>query len=163
MTESTGDSALSQIEQRIAKDQMEYLREHSDVCAEGNVVGLMWVRYHDDEWQAVKYGGKHRLHDRVKGVALEIEDALRWFIENPVTIRPSVEAAAWSQPDGIWGDVEDQDVFTNAERCFWCGKSEHSVSLGEYRTAEQGVCDFCPDCLESWERAGEIVEMLEAQ
>jgi hypothetical protein len=155
------DESVEVVEQRIANDQMEYLREHSDVCAVGNVVGLMWVRFHDGEWQAVEYGGKHRLHERVRGVVFEADDALNWFVENPVTLRPSAEAASWSRPEGVWGDVEDQDVFTAAERCFWCGQSEHAVSLTESQTTNQGACNFCPDCLESWERAGEIAETPE--
>lgn len=157
-----GSDPAKAVEQRIASDQMEYLREHSDVCAEGNVVGLVWVRYHDDEWQAVKYGGKHRFQSRVRGVVLEEDAALSWFVENPVTVRPLAEAASWSHPDGIWGDVEDQDVFTDADRCFWCGHSEYTVSLTESQTTEQGRCDFCPDCLESWEQTGEIADTLEA-
>lgn len=160
MAESDDGSAEA-IEHRIANDQMEYLREHSDVCAVGNVVRLMWVRYHGGEWQAVEYGGNHRLQKRVRGVGFEEGDALNWFVENPVTLRPSAEAASWSRPEGIWGDVEDQDVFTDAERCFWCGQSEHAVSLTESQTIEQGVCSFCPDCLESWEQAGEIANTLE--
>lgn len=162
MAESDDGSAEAG-EHRIANDQMEYLREHSDVCAEGNVVGLMWVRYHGGEWQAVEYGGKHRLQKRVRGVVFGEDDALNWFVGNPVTLRPSAEAASWSRPEGVWADVEDQGVFTDAERCFWCGQSEHAVSLNTFQTTDQGVCDFCPDCRESWERAGEITDTLEAQ
>jgi hypothetical protein len=151
------------VEQRIANDQMEYLRDNSDVCAEGNVVGLMWVRYHDDEWQAVEYGGKHRLQSRVRGVVLEVDDALSWFVTNPVTLRPTGEAATRGYSEGIWADVEEQDVFTDADRCFWCGQSEYTVSLTESQTTDQGRCEFCSDCLESWQRAGEISGIPEVQ
>lgn len=151
------------VEQRIATDQMEYLRDNPDVCAEGDVVGLMWMRYHDDEWQAVEYGGKHRLQARVRGVVFGEDDALDWFVRNPVTLRPTAAAGTRGHSDGIWADVEDQDVFTEADRCFWCGQSESSVSLTESQTADQGVCNFCPDCLESWERAGETIAIPEAQ
>jgi hypothetical protein len=80
-----------------------------------------------------------------------------------VTLRPTGEAATRGHSDGIWADVEKQDVFTDADRCFWCGHSEPSVSLTESQTADQGVCSFCSDCLESWQRAGEISDTLEAQ
>jgi hypothetical protein len=155
------DGTVEAVEQRIAHDQMEYLREHSEVCAVGNVVGLMWVRFHDGKWQAVEYGGKHRLQKRVRGVVFEEDDALNWFVDNPVTLRPLVEAASWSRPEGVWTDVEEQDVFADAERCFWCGQSEHAVSLIVSQTTDQGVCSFCPDCFESWEQAGELTETLE--
>jgi hypothetical protein len=157
------DESVEAVEQRIANDQMKYLRDNSNVCAEGNVVGLMWIRYYDDEWQAVEYGGKHRLQNRVRGVVFGEDDTLDWFIDNPVTLRPTAEAATRGHPDGVWGDVEEQDVFTDADRCFWCGQSESSVSLTESQTTEQGRCDFCPDCLESWQRAGEITDIPEIQ
>lgn len=152
------NQTTAEIEQRIATDQMEYLRKHSDVCAKGSVTGLIWIRYCDGEWQAVAYGGQHRLQRRVRGVLLEEDNALSWLINNPVSILPVAKAGAGIHSDSVWSNAEDQDVFRNANRCFWCGKSEHVVSLTESQTTEQGACSFCPDCLESWQRAGEIAD-----
>lgn len=141
----------------IAADLLEYLREHPGVCAEGNVHGWAWIRYWHGEWRAVRYGGKHRLPDYVHGAVLDREEVLEWLVKKPVSLEPAGDAYRWSPKDEtVWEDAVDQDVFEDVERCFWCGTSEASTDLMLYETTEQGECWFCPDCRESWDRAGEI-------
>lgn len=142
----------------VAEDLMEYLRDTEGVCAEGSVNGWRWVRFVDGDWQAAKYGGKHRLSDFVVGTVLDSGTALKWLVEKPVQIIPISEAYRWSpKEETIWEDASSQYVFEDVSRCFYCGESEETVSLQLYETAEQGECLFCGGCHDSWDAAGEIV------
>lgn len=145
-------------EKSVAQDLMEYLRNTEGVCAEGSVNGWRWVRFKDGEWQAVKYGGKHRLSDFVEGEVLNSETVLEWLVEKPAQIIPVSEAYRWSpKEETIWEDAAAQDVFEDVPRCFYCGGSENALDLQLYETVEQGECLFCDGCHGSWESAGEIV------
>lgn len=151
------DAPATPTARSIAEDLQEYLQANPGVCAEGNVHGWRWVRYWNDEWRATRCGGQHRLSDYVHGAVLTDDDVLEWLAEKPVTLKPAGEARRWSPKDEtVWEDATEQDVFEDVERCFWCGTSAASTDLTLYETAEQGVCWFCPDCQESWDRAGEI-------
>lgn len=142
----------------VAEDLMNYLRETRGVCAEGNVHGWRWIRFASGEWQATKYGGQHRLEQYVQGEILDEEAVLNWLVSKPVQIIPCSKAYLWRPKDEtVWKDADDQDVFEDASRCFYCGESARSADLQLYETTEQGECLFCNDCHESWERAGEIV------
>lgn len=142
----------------IARDLMEYLRENPDVCAEGNVIGWRWVRYADGEWRAIDYGGQDRLKFHVRGAVLEPETVREWLANKPVTLCPASEACRLrSGETTVWEDADQQDVFTDCERCFYCGQSDRSVGLECYETTDDGNCLLCSDCHEQWERAGEIV------
>ena len=149
---------MSATTESIARDLLDYLREHPDVCAEGNVHGWRWLRFVDGEWRAAKYGGKHRLKRFVDGEILDEEAARAWLESKPVTLIPATEAYLWGPSEAtVWEDADEQDAFTDSDRCFWCGSSERSVALDRFETAEDGECLLCPECEESWERAGEIV------
>lgn len=150
------DPELSETERQIAEDQMQYLRDNPDVCAEGSVTGCVWMRYADGEWRGVNHEtSRHRLRSRIRGTVFDRDEALRWFLNNPVTIRPVGSAGSQGE---VWDDTDEQDVFTDAERCYWCGASERSVDLDVYRTVEQGECRFCSDCRDSWDRADELAD-----
>ena len=147
----------------IASDLIEYLRENQGVCANIHVQG--WIRFHDGEWQAARYlGGKDRLNSYVAGDVLDESAVLDWFVSMPVTFTPESEAFRWAPSEQtVWEDADRQDVFTDRERCFWCGESERNRSLEAYETTEDGECLLCPDCYESWAKANQIVEpVLEA-
>ncbi|WP_176548353.1 hypothetical protein [Natrinema sp. CBA1119] len=142
----------------IARDLMDYLRENPGVCAEGNVHGWRWVRYTDGEWRAADYGGEHRLSRYVGGTTLEPNAVEQWLAGKPVTLLPVSEAYQWGPSDTtVWQDAAEQDVFTDADRCFYCGQSDRSVTLERYETTDEGECLFCADCHEQWGRADEIV------
>lgn len=153
------DSRDPDTAESIVDDLLAYLRENPDVCAAGNVNGWRWVRYHDGEWQATRYGGQHRLSRYVDGTVLEADEARRWLTTNPVELIPAADAIQWGPSEtSVWEDAADQDVFTDAERCFWCGQSERSVALEGYETTDHGECDLCSECHDSWEKAGELAE-----
>ncbi|QCW05303.1 hypothetical protein [Natrinema pallidum] len=142
----------------IARDLADYLRENPGVCAEGNVHGWHWVRYTDGEWRGTDYGGQHRLPGYVDGDTLERETVLQWLADKPVTLVPVTEAHQWGPSEAtVWDDADAQDVFIDADRCYYCGTSERDADLTRYETTDQGECRFCDDCHESWDRAGEIV------
>jgi hypothetical protein len=141
-----------------AEDLIDYLREMEGVCAEGNVHGWRWIRFVDGEWQAVKYGGEHRLKGYVDGATLDTETVQSWMVEKPVQIIPCSEAYLWTPKDEtVWEDADAQDVFDAVSRCFYCGESDRSTDLDLYETTNQGECLFCSDCHGSWEQADEIV------
>lgn len=146
-------------EREIASDLLEYLRENPGVCAEGNVHGWRWVRFHDGDWQAAKYyDGNDRLKDYVVGDVLDESTVLDWLVSKPATLIPGSGAYLWGPSDHtVWEEADEQDVFTDHDRCFWCGGSEQTNNLKAYETTEDGECLLCQDCHESWEKADQIV------
>lgn len=147
------------LEHQIAEDQMQYLRENPELCAKGSVNVWVWVRYNDSEWRAVnRERSEHRLRTRMRGTVLTEDDALRWFLTNPVTLIPAEGAGTQGS---IWNDVDEQGVFEDVTRCFYCGVSENAVELTSYRTTEQGECTFCNSCRSMWDDAGEIETVLD--
>lgn len=142
----------------IAHDQAEYLAVTDGVCAEGNVRGWRWVRFHNGEWQAAKYHeGRDRLKDYVVGDVLDESRVLEWLVAKPVTILPQSQAYLWGPSEAtVWEDAVDQDVYTDHDRCHWCGCSERTHDLEAYETKSDGECLLCSDCHDSWSRAGEI-------
>lgn len=156
------DSPSSVSPRSIASDLLEYLRENPGVCAEGNVHGWRWVRFHAGNWQAVKYyQGADRLKDVVVGEVLDDEAVLDWLEAKPVTLIPESEAVLWTPSEQtVWDNADQQDVFTDHDRCFWCGSSERTQVLQSYQTTPNGKCQLCSDCYESWEKADEIVQPM---
>ena len=145
-------------EQDIADDQLEYLRENPGVCAWGSTTGYVWLRHSEGQWLAATRGGAHRLIRYVRGQIFDEAEARQWLVSNPATMIPADDAGIYhDEDDSIWDDANEQDVFTDARRCFWCGVSEWSADLTVHETTDHGECDFCEDCRESWERAGELV------
>lgn len=155
-------SKQAALEQQIAKDQMDYLRDHPSICAMGGAYGHNYVRYQDGDWQAVQTGElQHRLSDYLSGKELDQEDALEWFQNRPVELRPCSMAAEWiSNADNLWEKVNEQDVFSDVNRCFWCGISANQTTLKTYQTTDQGICDFCSECYEAWDKQNEIREPI---
>lgn len=139
----------------IAADLAEYVREHPGVCADVSVSAgnHPWVRFTDDEWRLARYGHM----DRVEGAVLDEEDVIELFAVNPVNIIPTSEAFLLQSDDTVWEDADEQDVFTDANRCFWCGDSERDTTLGLYDTVEDGECYLCDACRETWDSEGELV------
>lgn len=157
----TADTDTGPTTESIALDTRSYLRENPGVCARGNAHGITWIRFNDGEWRGTKYSEGNDHHSRgeyVIGCDLDADGVLQWLVDKPVELIPSSEAYLWSPKDHtVWEEAGHQDVFTEHDRCFWCGDSERTVTLTTYETTDQGVCSFCPDCYESWNRAGEIV------
>lgn len=151
MTAATAES--------IASDLAQYLREHPDVCARGSTPGFHWLRFVDGEWRAVQYSSRAvHLHSYVEGRVLDEERALEWLASNPATLQPVSEAGDYGHGyDTVWAAADEQDVFTDADRCVWCGHSERTHDIDRYQTTEDGEQWLCPDCYESWKEAGEIV------
>lgn len=140
----------------IAADQMAYLRENPGVCADVSIHAgnHPWVRYHDGEWQYAKFGD----YGRIEGKVLDAETVQRLFAGNPVTLEPVSEAYQWRAADRtVWEHAAEQDVFTDFDRCFWCGHSERTRDLTEYETTEDGDCLLCEDCYESFDKHDQIV------
>jgi len=143
----------------IAEDELQYLQENPTVCAEGNVNGWRWLRYHDGEWQATDYGGPHRLTSYVNGKVLTREEAKKWLKTKPIKRIPTSEAYQWKPKDKtVWEEAEEQEVFKDVQRCFYCGKSENAVSLSNEETTDHGELDLCKDCKGAWNRSGELEE-----
>lgn len=154
---------MNDVEQRIADELLSFLRENPDVCGWGSTTGYSWFAFADGEWRAVTYGGPHRLSRYVRGVVLDEARARKWVLRNPVNLIPAAEAGTYNAENrSVWGLAEEQDVFADADRCFWCGASERAEELTRHETTEQGVCAFCADCLESWGRADEIIRQVTA-
>lgn len=156
--EKGSGESVAGIERQIAEDMMEYVRSHPEVCADGRSHGYSNLRWHGGEWQVVKIGGfKHRRAHYLTGVVYDDETALDWFIRQPVRIVPQAEMATWiNGGEDLWGKVEDHDVFSDGNRCFWCGNSGRNVELTTHLTVAQGDCDFCSDCFDVWDKQNEI-------
>lgn len=144
----------------IASDLFDYLKDNPNVCANGNVHGWTWIRFHDGEWQATKYyTGDDRLKSFVVGRVLEERKVLDYLAMKPITLIPQSEAYLWGPSDQtVWEDADEQDVFRDFTRCYWCGCSERTHDLQEYDTVDDGDTVLCSSCFESWINAGEIAE-----
>ncbi|WP_135666851.1 hypothetical protein [Halorhabdus rudnickae] len=143
----------------IAADIREYLRSNSAVCAEGAAHGWRWLRFCAGEWRAVRYcSGDERRSSYVEGRVFDDDEALDWIESHPATLRPTAEAYRWDPAEQtVWEDACEQDVFSDFDRCFWCGGSDRDHDLQEYQTVEDGVCSLCDECHTAWADAGEIV------
>jgi hypothetical protein len=123
------------------------------------VGGIGWaypfVRYHDGQWQWAHYGK----NGRVEGRVLDESHVHDLVDSKPIQFLGYHEAVGGLTDDGptVWEDAAEQDVFTDADRCFWCGHSERTHDLGEYETSEDGDCLLCPDCFESFDNHDQIV------
>ena len=97
------------VEERIAVDQMAYLRDNPDVCAEGSVTGWMWVCFSSGDWIAEKNMPGHTpdcevevLHDR--------ETVVSWFEANPVEMIPVTDAGGFLKRGNVWLRACEQGV-----------------------------------------------------
>lgn len=134
-------------ERGIARDLLDYLRANPGVCAEGNVHGWRWVRYHDGEFHATTYGGDDRQNSYVSGEVLDEDAAVSWLTSKPVSLLPASEAYQWRPSDEtVWEDADEQDVFRDYDRCWFCGGSERDHDLTEYETVEDGDLTLYSDC-----------------
>lgn len=117
------------------------------------VSGIGWaspfVRYDDGEWQWTNYGE----NGRVEGRVLDESRVGDLVDSKPIQLLDYSEAVGGLTDDGptVWADADEQDVFTDFDRCFWCGQSERQTDLTEYETTEDGDCLLCEDCHESWD------------
>lgn len=121
--------------------------------------GFPFIRYHDGEWQWADYEFSQ---NRVKGRVLE-EDRVREIVDgHSFHLLDTNEAIAGLTDDGptIWEDADEQDVFTDYDRCFWCGQSERSRELDRYETTEDGECLLCPECHDSFNECGQIARQI---
>lgn len=157
VTDNEG-SAADRVTRSIAEHQRKYLRDHFEVCAEGGTYGYSRLRHVDGEWHALQIGDReHRLPEYLTGRRFSEETALSWLINRPVTLKPVASSAEWlSTAPNVWAKAKRQDVFTDADRCFWCGDSENTADLSAHVTTEQGTQRFCVDCFETWDEQGEI-------
>jgi|GEM_PF-1610453 hypothetical protein len=145
----------AETEERIAEDLMSYLQANPGVCADVSVGAgnFPWIRFRDGEWQYAKYGEVGKVESRV----LNRETVRELFVSNPVNLDPVTEAYKWSpSTETVWEHADQQDAFSDLGRCVWCGYSERTRELAEYRTVEDGECLLCAGCAESWKDAGEI-------
>jgi len=146
-------------EHDIALDQLEYLKTTGNVCANGSTTGWTWVRYHDGDWQALRFATEAvHTSEYVHGEVWDRQRVVDWLVGNPVTMHPQSTAYRWS-PDSntVWDYADEQDAFTDRDRCVWCGHSDRTRSLGEYETVDDGTVTLCEDCRDDWGRAGELV------
>lgn len=153
-------------ERDIAEDLAKYLRENPGVCADVSIAAgnHPWIRYHDSAWQFARYGEQGRAKGRVEGKVLNEESVVDLLAANPVNLKPVSEAYQWKPADEtVWEDASEQDVFTNRDRCYWCGVSDRTKDLTRYETTEDGKCSLCADCHESWDRADQIVREVAEQ
>jgi len=153
----TDDECEAATTDSIARDLLAYLRENPGVCAYGSVTGYIWLRYYDGEWQAATYGGQHRLSNYVDGQVFDEKTALSWLERNPAEPIPLSKAGSRNETT-VWQATDEQDVFADVDRCFWCGESERSTGLATEATHDHGEIDLCADCRASWADAGELVD-----
>lgn len=150
-------------EHDIALDQLAYLKDTSGVCARGSSTGWTWLRYHCDEWRAVRYATEsEHLRDYLHGQVLTAEQAGNWLADNPATIEPVADAKRWSQSSNtIWETAERQGVFRDATRCSWCGECDENRTINVFESTGDGTVSLCKSCEESWDRAGELKRRAE--
>lgn len=153
--EQSAGPAVSELD--IARDQADYLRENPGVTAKGNVHGWRWVRHVDGEWRALKTGDTHRLPKYLEGAVLDEDSVIQWLTSKPVTCVPSATAGDYQFDPSAWAAADVQDVFTDHDRCWWCGGSERDHELTEYETRDHGRCLLCTDCVEPWLNGDHIV------
>lgn len=94
-------------EQEIALDQLAYLRENPDTCAQVSVhVGRHpWVRWNGEQYEIAEVSGVGNLEVE----PCIADDLLNLFAENPVHVKPRAKAT-FSPPEpgaaNIWDRVE---------------------------------------------------------
>jgi len=140
----------------IARDLADYLQEHPSVCADVSVHAgnHPWVRCVDGEWRRAQFGK----YDRIEGSVLDRETVVDLFASNPVRRVPVEDAYVLREDSGtVWEHASEQDVFSDRDRCKWCGYSSRTRDLSLYETVADGDCLLCEDCSDEWERAGELV------
>lgn len=155
----TEDDGAEATPRTIAEDLAEYLQETPDVCVDGSVNGWAWLRFVDGEWRAVQYSSDpDRLRSFVEGTVFDRSQALDWLVSNPAQPVPVTDAGSFTDGDAsIWQDADEQDVWTDRDRCAWCGHSDRTRDLTLYETTENGECRLCEDCHESWGQQDLIV------
>jgi hypothetical protein len=148
----------NQTERAIASYLLEYLKNNDEVCADGNANGWTWIRYEAGDWQAVRFSrSDDTLKSYVVGDVLDEATVMDWLVSKPATIIPQRQAYLWGPSENtVWELADEQDVFEDYERCFWCGDSERNQTIKSYQTTENGECSLCPECRDSWASAGEI-------
>lgn len=150
----------SEAEKSLIENLVQVLRNTEQACAKnGSIHGWSWVRYHNDEWQAIRYNRKTDKKKSVINATTLTEDELKdWLAENPVSFMIQSEASLYdSTAESVWEEAAEQHVFDDVDRCFYCGYSEITHALSDYKTTDDGTCTLCPDCHTQWENAGEIV------
>ena len=157
MTLTTTTEDESATVESIAQDIREYMRGAPDITATGSTMHWYWVRYKNGEWRGLRTGGKHRLGDYLHGRTFTDEEFLEWQLNNPVNLLPSDEASHGREDESIWAKADTQGVFTDKDRCFWCGHDEDNVALTEEQAVEHGEILLCGECRPTWEKQDEIV------
>jgi hypothetical protein len=148
---------------QIAQDMVEYIKQNRGVCGEIRQAHNLWIRFAGGDWQAVKYTrSSDRLRSYIVGNTPPREDVVELCSKNGVVVLPVSDAGYRQKDSPIWDAVEKQGVFNDVARCFWCGCSEAERELQSYETVEDGVCNLCNSCEESWRSAGEIVEVAQS-
>lgn len=149
---------------RIAEAVVDVLKRDDNACIQIQFAPLGWpyVRYHDGVFQWIT---RDSLYNRIEGEVVGEEELLGEIAQHGIMMYGESETHAGLSDSGptVWELTDEQDVFTDRDRCFWCGGSDRTHDLSQYKTVEDGVCWLCPDCHESWETADEIVaEVTEA-
>lgn len=107
-------------EQKIASDQLDYLRENESVCANISVRAGRhpWVRWNGSMYEIVE---KATRWGALEVTACEKDALLNLFAENPVHIKPA-ERATCSPPDSgrrnVWEMVDENGehvTYTNPD------------------------------------------------
>lgn len=144
----------------IAEHLTSYLESNLGVCADLNAVHG-WLRARDGEWQIVRYAGS-RPNDCVKARTVDREQAVNLLEDSPSSLEPVAEAGVYnSEGLSVWDHAEDQDAFSDRERCYWCGHSDRSREIRRYETVDDGECPLCEECHDYWEASGEIVATVQ--
>lgn len=151
-----GDDTDAVTDESIAREMMGVLREMPGGCASmPPAASFRWVRHVDGEWRAVRY--EQQKWGYITGEVWDDEEAESFFAASPTTIIPADDARRMSAHETtVWEEAEEQDVFTDHDRCFWCGVSERDEEPTLYETTEDGECLLCDDCHEHWNREDQI-------
>jgi hypothetical protein len=156
LQQHTTDAATTE---SVRDDICEYLEGSPDVTAEGSLHGWRWVRWVDGDWRVVNSGGKHRLNKYLYGKVVTPGEIKGWLLSNPVQLHATCDAY---RHDGcehpVWEAVERQSVFTDENRCFWCGVSESHSTLNSETAVEHGDIHLCNDCRPAWVKQDELIE-----
>lgn len=140
----------------LAESVVDALREYDGACIQINFapIGYPYIRYVEGEWRRVE----RRRFDRVEGRVIDEEDVVDLAAEHSVTFYAAEYTTGLTDAGpSVWELADEQDVFTDRDRCCWCGASDRTASIEAYETTEDGTCLLCEDCHESWEKSGEIV------
>lgn len=94
------------IETQLAMDQLEYLREHEDVCAALSIhVGHHpYVRYDGEKYLVAENMG----YGEIEVQHMTAENLVTTFADNPVDLRP-VQDVTDGNGDPMWDRVENTD------------------------------------------------------